>query len=263
MGKETSLQPVPGYGCAEFRCIPQKVSSADESHPIKLKTMNSRLYFTHPLKLLVTRQFSLHCLAQSDCQWIYKVQSGGSHTSLNIDVGENCKVVFTTQEYPKILASDDDSIGEQHLKVHVADGAILAVLPDPIICYKNAKFQQEQVFHLTSNANLILLDWLIAGRIALGEVWEMISFASESKVYVDGKLVHGDAIRLDRDLVNVKDNMCSLQKALEYTKVLGSCVFIGPQFRELKWKIQEKVKSLSGIWYTVYTCQCVSTNNSQ
>nr|XP_058959877.1 uncharacterized protein LOC131786829 [Pocillopora verrucosa] len=73
----------------------------------------------------------------------------------------------------------------------------------------------------------------------------MISFASESKVYVDGKLVHGDAIRLDRDLVNVKDNMYSLQKTLEYTKALGSCVFIGPQFRELKWKIQEKVKSLS------------------
>lgn len=36
---------------------------------------------------------------------------------------------------------------------------------------------------------------------------------------MDGKLVHGDAIRLDCDLVNVKDNMCSLQKALEYTKV--------------------------------------------
>ena len=59
MGKETSLQPVipqshvsvPGYGCAEFRCIPQKVSSADESHPIKLKTMNSRLYFTHPVSI--------------------------------------------------------------------------------------------------------------------------------------------------------------------------------------------------------------------
>ena len=50
----------------------------------------------------MTRQFSPHCLAQSDCQWIYKVQSGGSHTSLNIDVGENCKVVFTTQEYPKV-----------------------------------------------------------------------------------------------------------------------------------------------------------------
>ena len=27
----------------------------------------------------------------------------------------------------------------------MADGAILAVLPDPIICFKNAKFQQEQV----------------------------------------------------------------------------------------------------------------------
>ena len=59
MGKETSLQPVipqshvsvPGYGCAEFCCIPQKVSSADESHPIKLKTMNSRLYFTHPVSI--------------------------------------------------------------------------------------------------------------------------------------------------------------------------------------------------------------------
>ena len=59
MGKETSLQPVipqshvsvPGYGCAEFCCFPQKVSSADESHPIKLKTMNSRLYFTHPVSI--------------------------------------------------------------------------------------------------------------------------------------------------------------------------------------------------------------------
>ena len=59
MGKETSLQPVipqshvsvPGYGCAEFCCIPLKASSADESHPIKLKTMNSRLYFTHPVSI--------------------------------------------------------------------------------------------------------------------------------------------------------------------------------------------------------------------
>ena len=27
----------------------------------------------------------------------------------------------------------------------MADRAILAVLPDPILCYKNAKYQQEQV----------------------------------------------------------------------------------------------------------------------
>jgi len=36
--------------------------------------------------------------------------------------------------------------------------------------------QLQQVYHLTSEANLILLDWLIAGRIALGEVWDMTRY---------------------------------------------------------------------------------------
>lgn len=34
----------------------------------------------------------------------------------------------------------------------------------------------EQVYRLTSEANLILLDWLIAGHIALGEVWDMARY---------------------------------------------------------------------------------------
>ena len=55
-------------------------------------------------------QLSGRCLPQSDCQWLYKIQSagqlnGGSGITLNISVGENCKVVFTTQEYPKVSAN--------------------------------------------------------------------------------------------------------------------------------------------------------------
>ena len=44
------------------------------------------------------------------------------------------------------------------------------------------------------------------------------SFVSENKVYVDGKLVYGDAINLDRDLGNNK-RKCSFKESLKHTKV--------------------------------------------
>ncbi|KAL9971299.1 hypothetical protein ACROYT_G023808 [Oculina patagonica] len=190
-------------------------------------------------------------LPESDCQWLYKLHSGcqlnceNCIISVDISVGEQCKVVLTTPEYPKISASDNGSVTKQELRVKVADKAILAVLPDPILCYKNAVYKQQQVFHLTSEANLILLDWLIAGRIALGEVWDMTSFVSENKAYIDGNLVYGDAINLDRDL-GKNERKSSIKESLKHTKVLGSCVFIGPYFTELKWTIFNKVNEISG-----------------
>ena len=42
----------PGYGCAEFHCIPQRVPGADESHPVRLKIVNSKLHFTHPVSII-------------------------------------------------------------------------------------------------------------------------------------------------------------------------------------------------------------------
>lgn len=46
-------------------------------------------------------------LLESDCQWLYKVHSGGqvnggNYVSVDIGVGEQCKVVFTTHDYPKV-----------------------------------------------------------------------------------------------------------------------------------------------------------------
>ncbi|KAJ7393486.1 hypothetical protein OS493_006468 [Desmophyllum pertusum] len=237
---------------AEFCCILETVPGVDGTETVKLKTVNSKLYFTNPLRLLVRQPHSRHCSPNYNCQWLYKLYSGGrvldgstNCTSLEIGVGEDCNVVFTTQEYPKISASDTGLVMKQELRVRVADRAILAVLPDPFLCYKNSMYQQDQVYNLTTEGNLILLDWLIAGRIALGEVWDMTSFVSQSKIYVDGKLVLGDAINLDRYFGN-NGKRCSLRESLQHTKVLGSCVFIGPYFKDLKWTIQDKVHEISG-----------------
>ena len=34
---------------------------------------------------------------------------------------------------------------KQGLRGHVANGGLLAVLPDPVVCFKNAMYNQQQV----------------------------------------------------------------------------------------------------------------------
>ena len=55
---------------------------------------------------------------------------------------------FWSHNFLQILASDTGLVTKQELRVRVADNAILAVLPDPILCYKNAMFHQQQVKYL-------------------------------------------------------------------------------------------------------------------
>lgn len=49
--------------------------------------------------------------------------------------------------------------------------ALLCVLPDPLVCFKNASYNQSQIFNLASDANLVLLDWFTSGRYMKGERW--------------------------------------------------------------------------------------------
>lgn len=47
----------------------------------------------------------------------------------------------------------------------------------------------------------------------------LLSFVSENKIYVDGKLVFGDAINLDH-YFGYNGRRCSLRESLQHTKEL-------------------------------------------
>lgn len=223
---------------AEFSCSsPDADTESSGGH----KVTCTQLQYTYPLKLLVPG----HASSISSCQWLYIITFGGGlvegdNVSVDVKVGEHCTVVATTQASTKVYNSEDGLVTQQGLKGLVADGGLLAVLPDPVVCFKNAIYNQQQDFELTSNGNVIVLDWFTAGRVALGEIWDMTSYKSHNRVFVDGRLVYGDSIclRSGNSFFSMRESMCG-------SMVLGSCVFIGPYFSETKKKIQEKVRELT------------------
>lgn len=197
-------------GFAEFCCSPVKNKDTWKESAEDFKVKNTNLEYTYPLKLLVPGfASSVPC-----CQWLYVITFGGGlvegdNVSLDVKVGEHCTVVVTTQASTKVYNSEESLVTQQGLRGLVADGGLLAVLPDPVVCFKNAIYSQKQDFELTSDGSVVILDWFTAGRVALGEVWDMISYKSHNRVFVDGKQVYGDSIFLSNEnsFLSLKESM--------------------------------------------------------
>jgi urease accessory protein len=79
----------------------------------------------------------------------------------------------------------------------MSENAILALIPDPVVCFADADYRQRQSFHLEGSSGLILLDWLTSGRMARGERWVFKRYLSRNDVYVEGEHVLADPILLE------------------------------------------------------------------
>lgn len=78
----------------------------------------------------------------------------------------------------------------------MAEGALLAVLPDPVTCFAGARYSQRQSFLLAPGASLVLVDWLTCGRRALGEAWALASYESSNRVFWGERLVALEQVRV-------------------------------------------------------------------
>ncbi|XP_075747092.1 uncharacterized protein LOC119168408 isoform X2 [Rhipicephalus microplus] len=148
----------------------------------------------YPLKVFVPREAGRPC-----CRWVYPIVFGGglvSGDAVHIDVTAATRtcVLLTSQSYPKVYQSKPGEWSVQRCTYNVQDGALLCVLPDITTCFADASFEQTQVAHLSVGANIVLLDWYLAGRVENGERWALARLASAINVYVEKELVLREAV---------------------------------------------------------------------
>ena len=60
------------------------------------------------------------------------------------------------------------------MRVTVGASAMMALMPQPLTCFKGAHFTQRQEFHLAADgsSSLVVVDWCTSGRMGRGEKWE-------------------------------------------------------------------------------------------
>jgi urease accessory protein len=178
-----------------------------------------------PLKLLATA-------ARAETAWIYSSSFGGGlvagdTVSLSVDIGAHAHAAMGTQSTTKIYRSTQDQRARQHVSAHVAAHGSLSLLPDPVTCFADSRYEQQQDIYLGEHASLLLIDPLTSGRFARDERWAFSSYRSRNRIYRSGHTSIIDTTLLE----NVPHS--PLARRMGRYHALCTLFMVGPRFTAL------------------------------
>jgi urease accessory protein len=197
------------------------------------QTILVRSYATSPVKLFTTRNHAGAC-------WVYAATLGGGFVGgdavrMTLDVGAGAHALLTTQASTKVYRSLKPA--SQQISAIVHEDALLAVVPDPIVCFAGADFSQDQRYDLAGRANLVVLDWITSGRHAAGERWAFSHYSSRIQIARDGKRMFYDGLTLQNETDTIAERMGRFD-------VWASCVITGPRVADAAAAIVDRIAQL-------------------
>lgn len=125
--------------------------------------------------------------------------TGGDRLEWEIEVGAGAAAVVTTQACEKAYRSAG---GVAHIRTsaRVAAGGHLAWLPQETILYDRSALHRRLEVDLAPGATALIVESVIFGRRAMGEVVANAQFRDVWRIRSGGRLVHADAIAFDGDV---------------------------------------------------------------
>ena len=147
------------------------------------------------MKLLTPR-------SRGDSVWAYTSSFGGGmvagdRTQLDVVVDAGARCFLGTQASTKIYRNPTCLPCSHQTTARVNDDAVLILAPDPVQSFAGSSYEQRQHFKLGKSANLVLVDWMSAGRTARSERWHFQRYLSRNEVERDGEKLLVDALLLD------------------------------------------------------------------
>jgi urease accessory protein len=177
---KTAPRPAPGHATLSFRRV-------------GAKSVLASALASSPLRVLKPRN-------HGNGAWVFLAGLGGGlvggdHYEIRIDAGPAVSALLATQASTKVYRSRTGA--SQRLHAFVADDASLAVVPDPVVCFADARYRQTIVVELAPRGSIALFDGYTCGRSARGEKWRFAGYESRTSVFRGGRPVAIDAVRLD------------------------------------------------------------------
>ncbi|KAI4351145.1 hypothetical protein L6164_005528 [Bauhinia variegata] len=195
----------------------------------------------YPLKFIIPRKVGS---SKTDAVWIYMLTYGGGvvsgdRISCKLSVGDACTAVLTTQASTKVYKSMGSKCSEQILEARVGSNALLAIIPDPVTCFSTARYSQKQVFNVSKDSSLVIVDWITSGRHERGEKWDFDLYKSTNNIFLeDDQPLFLDTILLEsRNIVSIGEHMQDYQ-------VIAMVILLGPQLQHIQNQVQDYVKRM-------------------
>jgi urease accessory protein len=187
-------------------------------------TVLRRARATSPLRLLTPRN-------HGHAAWVFAATFGGGLVDgdtirLDLTLAAGSTGLVGTQASTKVYRCPTGAC-RQDLTATVGSDALLVLVPDPVVCFADARYEQTIAVELAADASLVLVDTFTAGRSARGERWQLARYASRLAVTrLGAPLVH-DAMILD-------PAHGELAPRLGRFDAIATIVLAGPRARSLR-----------------------------
>ncbi|KAK7279041.1 hypothetical protein RJT34_24084 [Clitoria ternatea] len=195
----------------------------------------------YPLKFIIPKKVGS---SKTDAVWVYALNYGGGivsgdHISCKFSVGDACTMVLTTQGSTKVYKSVGSKCSQQMLEARVGSDALLVIIPDPVTCFSTARYYQKQVFSVSSDSNLVIVDWITSGRHESGEKWDFDLYRSTNNIFLED----GHPLFLDTMLLE-KEKMGCIREHMHNYQVIAMIVLLGPKMQYIQNLVQDHVKKI-------------------
>lgn len=155
------------------------------------------LYCRDPLRVLLPRGEP----GEPPCAVVITTSgglAGGDRLDLRFDIGQGATACGAGQAAEKIYRSTGATT-EIAVSLDVAAGARFAWLPQECILFDGARLRRTMDIALGADAELLVADMTVFGRIARGETFATGAFADRWTLRREGRLVWHDALRVKAD----------------------------------------------------------------
>lgn len=122
----------------------------------------------------------------------------GDRYEVDIAAGPRSMAHVTTQGATRVYGMDPGGLAAQDVRVSVADGAYLEMVPDQIIPYGGSRFRQRVRLDVHDGATMVGSEVVAAGRAAMGEAFEYGECDLATEAFgCGGRRRFSDAARLE------------------------------------------------------------------
>ncbi|QDZ39612.1 urease accessory protein UreD [Euhalothece natronophila Z-M001] len=201
-----------------------------------------RTYATYPFRLSPPLMLSSQ---DRRCLYLYLMNTApgwlaGDGCFGEITLAKNSHLFLTDQAATKVhtMPNLEESAQLTHC-VTLAEGAFLEWLPEPIILYQDACFQQKSEITIADNSGFAISEILIPGRLARGESYQFRHYSNQFIV----KNQQGKCLFQDSGQLFGKKNPLRKSHLLTALPIMGTLYLVPPKAITLS-VLQEKLQIL-------------------
>ena len=159
--------------------------------------------------------------------------TGGDRMQITAEAAAGAHLVMSSQAAERGYRAQPGEVAQVDVTLRADSGARIDWMPQETILFEQAAISRKMHVHLAEGASALLVEPLVLGRRAMGEVVHDVLFQDQWRVWRDGKLVFADAVRLAGDATQIMAGKAIGQGATAVATILLAGPAAAERFTDL------------------------------